>query len=227
MLAYNAHRRPQRRLSPTALTLIVGGHALAIGLLATAKMDLPPLFKKPITEVIAVPLPPEPPEPTPPQQQREAELPPAPNSYIDRVPPVIALPQPGPSIDLGPPISSTLPDIGPALETPLEPPARVDPVTPAPPVRVAARAITPSDLLRPPYPASKQRLEEEAVLRLRLAIDARGRVTAVEPVGTPDPDFLAAARSHLIRHWRYRPATEDGRAVATSMTITLRFELED
>ena len=94
-------------------------------------------------------------------------------------------------------------------------------------VRVGPRAATPPDLLRPPYPEAKRRTEEEAVLRLRLAIDDRGRVTAVEPVGAADPAFLAAARSHLVRYWRYRPATEDGRAVATSLTITLRFELED
>ena len=72
-----------------------------------------------------------------------------------------------------------------------------------------------------------RRTEEEAVLRLRLSIDPRGRVTAVEPVGAADPAFLASARSHLLRYWRYRPATEDGRAVASSLVITLRFELEE
>jgi protein TonB len=87
--------------------------------------------------------------------------------------------------------------------------------------------VTPSDLLRPPYPESKRRTEEEAVLRLRLTIDDRGRVTAVDAIGTADPAFLAAARSHLIRYWRYKPATEDGRVVASTLTITLRFELEE
>jgi protein TonB len=52
-------------------------------------------------------------------------------------------------------------------------------------------------------------------------------VTGVEAVGAADPVFLAAARRHLIAHWRYRPATEDGRPVATSTVITLRFELSD
>ena len=81
--------------------------------------------------------------------------------------------------------------------------------------------------MRPPYPDSKRRSEEEAALRLRLSIDERGRVTAVEPIGAADPEFLAAARAHLLRFWRYKPATEDGRAVATSMVITLRFQLEE
>jgi protein TonB len=231
MLAYAAHRRPRRRLSPTALTLIIGGHALAIVLVASAKMDLPGLIKAPATEVIDIALPPEPepaPAPPKPQQETTAKLPPPPDSFIDQPPPDLPIPQTGPSVDFGPPVTSNLPDIGKALETPLQQTVQAEPLpTPAAPVRVAARAVTPSDHLRPPYPDSKQRSEEEAVLRLRLSIDARGRVTAVEPLGNADPAFLAAARSHLIRHWRYRPATEDGRAVASTLAITLRFELED
>ena len=61
----------------------------------------------------------------------------------------------------------------------------------------------------------------------RLGIDARGRVVSVDPVGEADAEFLSAARRHLIRTWRYKPATEDGRPVATTITITLRFELRD
>jgi protein TonB len=231
MLAYAAHRRPRRQLSPSALALILGGHALAIVLVASAKMDLPILDRVKRTEVVAVELPPEnkpePPRPKPKEDSR-TQLPPLPNSFLDRPPPTVLLPQSGPVVDIGPALGSELPNIGTALETPIQQTVEADPPPPvAEPVRVAARALTPPDLLRPPYPESKLRSEEQAVLRLRLAIDARGRVTAVEPVGDVDPAFLAAARSHLIRHWRYRPATEDGRAVATSLTITLRFELED
>jgi len=38
--------------------------------------------------------------------------------------------------------------------------------------------------------------------------------------------FLEAARRHLIAHWRYRPASEDGRAIASTAVITLRFQLD-
>ena len=228
MLAYATHRRARRRVSPATLGLILGGHAVALALLITAKMDVTILPRAPDTKTYDV-LPPPPPEPAPPppqRQQRQAELPPPPDSFIERTPPVIPLPQPGPTFDIGPSANQVVPDIGPLLDTPLEPPAKADPI-PLPPVRVAARAATPADLLRPPYPDSKRRSEEEAVLRLRLSIDERGRVTGVEPVGSADPAFLAAARSHLTRHWRYKPATEDGKAVASTLTITLRFELED
>jgi len=228
MLAYAAHRRSRRQLSPTMLAVILGGHAIALGLLVTARMDMGNPFVPTRTKIIDIPLP-KPPEKTPPpptpEPQPDSKLPPPPRSFIETPPTVVPLPQPGPSVDLGPSTQGT-PDIGPALDTPLSEPARVEPV-PVPPVRLAARAMTPSDLLRPPYPDNKRRLEEEAVLRLRLAIDPRGRVTAVEPVGAADPSFLAAARSHLLRFWRYKPATEDGRAVASSLVITLRFELEE
>jgi protein TonB len=229
MLAYAANQRSRRRLSPSALLLIGAGHAIAIGLLITAKMHIdwpaPPVK----TQVYNVPLPPptEQPKPKPqPKVQQEALLPPPSDSHVDRIPPVIQNPLPSNSFDVGPAINSQVPDIGPALEATL-PPTLPPLPQPAAVIRVGPRASTPADLLRPPYPESKRRTEEEAVLRLRLSIDERGRVTAVEPVGNVDAAFLSSARSHLIRYWRYRPATEDGRAVASSLTITLRFELEE
>jgi protein TonB len=58
-------------------------------------------------------------------------------------------------------------------------------------------------------------------------IDERGRVVAVDPIGRADGIFLAAARRHLIAHWRYKPAMEAGRAVASTLVVTLRFQLDD
>ena len=88
------------------------------------------------------------------------------------------------------------------------------------------RFATPSGLIEPPYPDDKRRAEEEATLRLKLTINERGRVVAVEPLGRADRSFLDAARRHLLAHWRYKPATEDGKAVASSTVITLTFRLE-
>jgi hypothetical protein len=68
--------------------------------------------------------------------------------------------------------------------------------------------------------------EQETVLRLRLSIDQRGRVVAVEPVGRADPTFLAAARRHILRAWRYKPAMEGDKAVAATTVVTLKFELD-
>ena len=98
------------------------------------------------------------------------------------------------------------------------------------PIRSRPSMISPTwpdSALRPPYPQSKLRNEEEATLRLRLSIDPHGRVVAVEPVGAADPEFLAAARRHIIRAWRYKPATEDGIAVSSTTVISLSFRLEN
>lgn len=220
----------QRRRSPTTFTLIVGAHVLAVALLATAQMDVGTGQKQPNTRVIDVPLPPPPPEPKPePPKAREqaAEpLPSPPDSFIDQRPPLVPLPSTGLVVDPGLPGPPAV-IIGPAVVP--QPGLGTGPaVSPsADPVRVAARLATPAHLLRPPYPDSKRRDEEEAVLRLRLTIDARGRVTGVMPVGAADEAFVGAARAHLTRHWRYRPATEDGREVASTLVVTLRFELED
>jgi len=95
------------------------------------------------------------------------------------------------------------------------------------PVKVAARWATSESALKPPYPLDKIRSEEEATLRLKLTIDPRGRVIVVDPVGAADPSFLEAARRHILKAWRYKPATEDGVAVPSTTVISLSFRLED
>lgn len=221
MLAYaaDAPRFFERRSSPSTLLLIVGVHALALGVLLTARMDVGARtdFTRTIVDLIKVPPPPNPIEP-PPQPRNPAKPQPSP-SVIDQVKPVVPIEQLGP----------VFPD--PPLKLPPGPVAgngtEVVPNEPVhQPVRVAARFNTPEWALRPPYPDSKRQLEQEATLKLRLSIDDRGRVVAVEPVGKADPIFLAAARKHLIARWRYKPATEDGRPVHSSTVVTLRFELE-
>ena len=64
------------------------------------------------------------------------------------------------------------------------------------------------------------------MLRPNLTIDERGRVVAVEPIGRADRVFLDAARRHLLAHWRYKPASEGGRAVGATIAVTLRFQLD-
>lgn len=219
MLAY-APRRTARSGSPRTLLLVAAGHVVALALVLTAKSDLGRRIIADPTDVIFVPtkLPPPPPpsEPTPRQAQQ---------SVIDTPPIIIPTPLPPiqDAIADGPPVTNSDPVIGNAV-TPQ--PAIFVP-QPTALVRRAARFATPADLVEPPYPAAKQRLGESASLRLTLAIDARGRVTSVSPVGNADPIFLAAAQRHILRHWRYQPAQEGETAVASSLTITLRFRLED
>ena len=208
------------RRHPKTLVLIVAVHAAALAAVMSAKMDLPEKFdpRRTIVDLIPAP-PPPPPEPLPqPDLRPPTDLPiTVPDQIIPTPPsdtpivsePTIVPPLPGP---LNPRIS----DPGPSL-----------PIIPkADPVRTGPRFATAEHWLKPPYPPEKIRLEEEAALKLRLTIDERGRVIAVDPVGATDPSFLAAARKHILARWKYKPATEDGRPVSSSTVITLRFQLD-
>jgi len=198
---------------------IIGGHAVLIAAVMTAKMDLPTKFIDHGT-IIFIPKPVTPPPPPPPQPKPVTHKTQPANSTVDQVPPIVPTPKPSGEafdpkpdpVDAGPKIGTGV-DLGPTI------------TIPSAPVRVAARFITPERLIKPPYPVDKQRLEEEATLRLKLSIDERGRVTAVEPVGSVDRSFFDAARRHLVANWRYKPATEDGHPVASSTVITLTFRL--
>lgn len=223
MLAYAANSRPAGRAgSPRTLLLIVAGHAAIIGVALTVKMQMDAADPRVPTTIYDIPIDPPPPPP-PPDPRPRADPQPSPMSRLDRTIPLVDIPvRADIPVEQGPPIvpwaqpgagtgEPVMPDVPPRAE----------------PVRTAAVFRTPDNALRPPYPNSKLRLEEEATLRLRLSIDARGRVTSVEPVGAADAEFLAAARRHIIRAWRYKPATEDGVAVATTTVITLSFRLDD
>lgn len=220
MLAYTANTRPLGRSeSPKTLAFIVAAHAILLGALFMSKTEV----MRHIGEPITVTLVPDPPKPPPPKPIDEPADPVRPSiSTLDKPTIIVPLRPPTPDLTDGPKVTEFRPDIGPATAPPYIPPV----VPKADPVRLAPRFITPDSLLRPPYPLSKLRSEEEASLRLRLAIDPRGRVVAVDPVGAADPDFLAAARRHILKSWRYKAATEDGAAVASSVVITLKFQLD-
>ncbi len=217
MLAYAANTRPLGRAeSPKALALIVAGHALLLGALFMTRVDIVPRDDNPI-DVILVRNPPKPP---PPKPVDEPDTPTRPvTSTLDK--PIVVVPRPTPDFAEEPRIAEFHPNIGDAIDLPYVPQF----VPKADPVRVAARFATPDNLLRPAYPTSKLRAEEEASLRLRLSIDPRGRVVAVDPVGSADPEFLAAARRHILKAWRYKPATEDGTALVSIVGSTLNFRL--
>lgn len=220
MLAYAANRpvAGKSQSSPNALLVVISVHVALLAIVMSAKMDLPRIVSRPPIDIFWVP-PPKAPVPLPPPR-------PAPHprtQTLDQPPVHVPLPpQTQPTLDPGP---TTTIDPGPIAG------AGTNTITEVPrpvltPIRHDPRLLTPLSELKPPYPASKLLTEEEATLRLRLTIDEHGRVTAVDPVGRADGVFLQAAQRYLIAHWRYQPATEDGRAVASSTVITLRFQLD-
>ena len=220
MLAYAAHRRTiaGRKPAPHALLVIIVGHIALIAAVMSARMDMPDARTDP-TRIKFIPIdPPPPPNPQPVTEPKSYQ------STIDRIPVIVPVPQPT-NDQVDPTPIPAIPNT-PAIQPGISPQPTLGIAAKAP-VRVAARFATPDSAIRPPYPTAKLDSGEEARLRLRLTIDERGRVTSVEPIGRTDPAFLAAARRHLLARWRYQPATEDGRAVASATLITLRFELDE
>jgi len=221
MLAYAANRPivGARKSAPNTMLVIIGVHVAAIAALMSAKMELvlPPIDPPTIVEFPRTP-PPPPPKPVDTNAQTQKPTTLAPVEQQTPIPPTRL--SDDPVIPVGPATTTSLTG-GTALA--------YNPEVTRPvhfPVKLGPRLATPDADLKPPYPQSKILSEEEAVLNLRLTIDQNGRVTAVEPVGRTDPAFLAAARRHLLAHWRYKPASEDGRPVTSSTVITLRFELD-
>lgn len=221
MLAYAASRPTpvERRPHPNTMLAIIALHVGVAAIVMSAKMDLPGrLLREP---PIRVTLYPDPPKEIPIQQPKTRQTQRAvQNETITKVDQQVVT-HPTESLDNGPltpPVNTgVLVEATGSITIPQE----VHNV-----VRLGPRLLTAGEDLKPPYPASKLLTEEEAALRLRLTIDANGRVVGVDPVGRADPVFLSAARRWLLAHWRYRPATEDGRGVTSTEVITLRFELD-
>lgn len=220
MLAYAANRTAvaKGRPSPNAMLAIIVGHVAVIAAVMSAKMDLPTrIIEPPLTIDLFHEDDPPPPNPVQARNEQRPIRSTVTHTRQDvRTPPVA--PDQVDSVRL-PPAGG---DAGPGPGTV---PQHLDPI-PVPPVRIGPRIATPPSELKPPYPMAKLASEEEAVLRLRLTIDEQGRVVAVDPVGRADAAFLAAARRHILSHWRYKPATEDGRAIGSSTVITLHFQLD-
>jgi periplasmic protein TonB len=204
------------KLHPRLLLLIVAGHAAVIAAALMIKTDLPRRILPGPIVVRWIPAPTPPPThpiqshpKTQPQQQVR--------SSIDHPQQIVQSHE-----NQTPQVDTTVPvqNFGEFHPTPLPP------LPPSQPLRTGPRFATAPSELRPPYPEQKLLAQEEATLQLRLTIDSAGRVTAVDPVGSADPAFLAAARRHILAHWRYQPATEGGHPVPSSTVITLRFQLD-
>lgn len=221
MLAYAAGRPRivERRSSPNLMLLIVSAHVALLAAVMSAKMDLPSRIHDgpTIVKLIETPKPP-PPRPTP------RPVLPQPRAVSATTTPLPLAIQPTLHQPDG---AVSLPSAGEPAQAsePQQPPLPINP----PPLATStpAQPLTPPSDLKPPYPESKLLAGEEAVLTLRLTVDENGRVVGVDPIGRADPVFLAAARRHLMSRWRYKPAMQGGHAVASTLVVTLRFELDE
>lgn len=219
MLAY-APRRDVQPVRPGLFALITLGHFAVIGGVMATRMVIERHQQDPM-EIAWIPET-KPPEPQLPKLEPKATPEPN-NSTIVPQPPIVDVPLPPQPVFPDPP---TPPGNGPSIGAGTGSGTVVTPPQP-PLVRKGPRLATAEEYLRPPYPASMESSEKEAVIALTLSIDERGRVVAVAPIGAVEPAFLSAARAHILKRWRYQPATENGRPVPSTLKVRLKFEIRD
>ena len=94
-----------------------------------------------------------------------------------------------------------------------------------PPVVVAARGIAGTHST-PDYPPLAVRLNQTGNVMLRLSIDEHGVVEAASVEKSSGYDSLDdAAVAWVMAHWRYEPATKDGKPFATTTNALVTFRL--
>jgi protein TonB len=87
-------------------------------------------------------------------------------------------------------------------------------------VRAEARSGNP----QPVYPESARKKGTEAVVRLKVRISPEGEVTDVKLVEGDEP--FATAAIEAVKTWRWKPATDDGKPVASTRLVDIPFRLQ-
>ena len=209
----------QKTIRPSGLALVIGLHAAALAALVLVKGPeyVRPDFGR--TAAVFIPIPPPPPEdplPQPKQIRQQVQAPSTPTLP----PPVIDLQPMGP---IFPPLPPAPPAPRVEHQVAMVEATRIDLPDP---VRVEAVFDTRAGDLQPPYPPSEQRAEREGQVRVRVTIGTDGRVKAVQRISATSDAFWAVTERHALGHWRFRPATVDGRPVESTKVMNLMFRLE-
>lgn len=216
-----------KRGSPVSLGVIILLHGAAITALALAKMEMPPLVDYGSTEIFNVPITPEPPPLPPEPQPQPKELP---DERITYRQPVVQLPLDNQidvdaRVTLDPPVFDPLPRSG---NSDIQQPQPQPRPLPSPPVRVEAQ-LDPrhAERLQPDYPPSEERAGNEGRVSVRVVIGTDGRVKAVEKVSAASEAFYRATERQALRHWRFKPATLDGKPVESRKVMTVEFRIQE
>lgn len=231
-------RSPHLLLSVLVHTAAISAAVVAGGLVRQPSPRLAPHVELQPTEA-AAPAPPDHPLPplelvAEPEPLQDAPLPPAPAVEPEPPPPVPEgheLPPAAPIADVVPwreRWSRPAPPVAPAVQP--TPPTATVASTEAP----AAASTTPSarveaepfaDNPPPEYPAHERALGREGHVLVRVQLDARGVVLAVE-LAQPSPfPGLNRAALRAVRGWRFAPASENGQPVASAIEVPIEFRL--
>ena len=96
--------------------------------------------------------------------------------------------------------------------------------TPGATLATAARALAGNAL--PAYPEAAREDALQGSVQLWVQIDATGRVTAVQWLHRSGVLLLDLAARDAVRGWRFEPARQGGQAVAGTLALAIRFQLD-
>ncbi len=145
-------------------------------------------------------------------QQPEQKVAPPPTSFVKPTEPQIA---PPPVIDIQTPPPPA------AISTPPRQPA-----TNTVPVNASASGIA-STHTTPPYPPNARRLGEQGEVRLKITVTPQGTVgDAQVEQSSGHPDLDQTAMDWVKSHWRYKPAMQNGVAIASTTEAIVKFDLK-
>ncbi|WP_199553908.1 energy transducer TonB [Sandaracinobacteroides hominis] len=164
------------------------------------------------------------------EQAPPPEEAPPPPPKLEDIPPYVPPPDVQIETSAPPPptisVQSAVPQPQPTVAPPAPPAPPPAPVVAAPtPAQPIARtfAVSPED-----YPDASRRAGEEGVTGIRVTIGADGRVSAcsvVRPSGFTRLDEKACQIAQ--RRWRFKPATQEGKPVETTVNRNYRWQLEE
>jgi TonB family protein len=84
----------------------------------------------------------------------------------------------------------------------------------------------PAEVIAPEYPPAARRRRQEGSVRLRVSLDALGLVRDVWVLESSGVSALDAAALEAASDALFRPARTNGESVASSLRLTVTFELE-
>jgi protein TonB len=160
------------------------------------------------------------------QQKVEAKAPPPPPPDVVKPPPPFV---PPPDINIQSEAPSTTAITTTQVRPPVPPPPAPPPAPPAPP----AAAPTPAEPIQathtiPPYPTISQRLGEQGTVTLTVTIDETGRCTdAVVATSSGSNRLDQAAIDYVKQRYRWKPATQAGKPIATRQPLRVVFSLKN
>lgn len=80
---------------------------------------------------------------------------------------------------------------------------------------------------QPEYPPEAARAREQGTVLVEAQVDAMGNVSDVDIAKRSGSRVLDRAAMREVRRWKFRPAMEDGKAVASSIQVPVDYRLEE